>query len=74
MNMFKIKFLLNITFSKLMAFLILISGSFCAYYIKDAGIVYATFGIITALLVTKQVQDGLTERKTGVNKRVNENS
>jgi len=57
-----------------MAFLILISGSFCAYYIKDAGIVYATFGIITALLVTKQVQDGLTERKVGVNKRVNENS
>jgi len=72
--MFKIKFLLNITFSKLMAFLILISGSFGACYIKDAGIVYATFGIITALLVTKQVQDGLTERKTGVNKRVNENS
>jgi len=57
-----------------MAFLILISGSFCAYYIKDAGIVYATFGIITALLVTKQVQDGLTERKTGVNKRVNEDN
>jgi len=57
-----------------MAFLILISGSCCAYYIKDAGIVYATFGIITALLVTKQVQDGLTERKVGVNKRVNENS
>ena len=57
------KFSVNIilTFSKLMAFLILMAGCIFAFITKDSTVILATFSTVMIILGVKQYQDRFKE-------------
>jgi hypothetical protein len=53
----KIKLAIELTFSKIIALLVLLFGGVLSFYLKDSGIFIATLAAVSTLIVGKQVTD-----------------
>jgi hypothetical protein len=54
---------INITLSKIMAFLVLFIGSFYAFWFKDATVMISTFAAASSIIAVKTFVAGKTKQK-----------
>ena len=66
--MIKIDVLLIITFSKLMAFLVLVVGSIFSFITKDSTVLLTTISTVVVMLGFKQYQDRIKNKDNSINK------